>query len=98
MILFMVVGPTKFAPDWCFGIIPEEESQENIAKVVDSSAQCNVSQLIGQTDEIILVPTYDWASFFDQLMIHSSLKGISRIHPSVTTVVIKIVELSDQMW
>ena len=96
MILFVVVGPTNFAPNWCLGIIQEEESQHKREYCQSSGqlCQCNVSQLVGQTDGTILVPTYDWASFFDQPMIQSSLKGISKIHPSVTTVIIKNVELT----
>ena len=85
-ISFLLVGHTKFAPDWCFGLFKrlfkrtKVNTIEDIAEVVDSSAECNVSQLVGQTDGTILVPTYDWTSFFDQQMIQSSLKGISIMH------------------
>lgn len=49
---FLVVGHTKFAPDWCFGLVKRLYRRtkvgclQDIAKVVDDSAICNVSQLV----------------------------------------------------
>ena len=65
---FLVVGHTKFSPDWCFGLFKRLFKRTNvdcmadIAAVVDSSAVCNVSQLV-HTEDTEVVPTYDWASF-----------------------------------
>ena len=49
---FLVVGHTKFAPDWCFGRFKrlfrrsKVGNIKDIAKVVNYSAQCNVAQLV----------------------------------------------------
>ena len=81
-ISFLLVGHTKFSPDWCFGLFKRTKcgSIEDIAKVVDHSAVCNTPQLIGESDGTVEVPTYDWASFFDEPMIQTSLKGITKMH------------------
>ena len=34
------------------------------AKVVNSSAQCNVAQLVCNEDGLTIVPTYNWTDFF----------------------------------
>ena len=39
MISFLVVGHTKFAPDWCFGLL------KRLYEVVKNSADCNYSQM-----------------------------------------------------
>lgn len=65
---FLVVGHTKFSPDWCFGLFKRlfkrtpVSSMAEIADVVDRSAVCNVSQLV-HTEDTEVVPTHDWASF-----------------------------------
>jgi len=38
-------------------------SRQSIAKVVNESAKCNVSQLVSTEDGNSIVPTYDWTSF-----------------------------------
>ena len=49
---FLVVGHTKFSPDWCFGLIKrlyrrtKVGSLKSIAEVVNKSAECNVAQLV----------------------------------------------------
>ena len=64
---FLIVGHTKFAPDWCFGLIKRQfrkinmSSLADIATVVDQSASVNVPQLVGTQEGQVLVPTYDWA-------------------------------------
>ena len=68
---FLLVGHTKFSPDWCFGLVKRlyRRSQVNclddIVKVVESSAHCNVAQLIGNQEGDIIVPSFDWLTFFD---------------------------------
>jgi len=85
-ISFLLVGHTKFSPDWCFGLFKRLfkrtkcGSIEDIAKVVDNSAVCNTPQLVGESDGTVVVPTYDWASFFEEPMIQTSLKGITKMH------------------
>ena len=65
---FLVVGQTKFSPDWCFGLFKQlfKRSKVNcmadIAAAVDNSAVCNVFQLV-HTEDTEVVPTRDWATF-----------------------------------
>ena len=65
---FLVVGHTKFSPDWCFGLFKRlfrrttVDCMADIAAVVDNSAVCNVSQLV-HIEDTAVVPTFDWASF-----------------------------------
>ena len=50
---FLVVGHTKFSPDWCFGLFKRRfrfrtkvGSLRSLAQVVDESAKCNFPQLV----------------------------------------------------
>ena len=64
---FLIVGHTKFSPDWCFGLIKRRfrrTSVSDIAAVVDQSAIVNTPQLVGTQEGEVLVPTYDWAGMF----------------------------------
>ena len=67
---FLVVGHTKFAPDWCFSLLKKRMrvtkvgTLTDIAKVVKESATVNVPQLCGAEDGSVLVPTYDWKTEF----------------------------------
>ena len=68
---FLVVGHTKFSPDWCFGLFKrlfrrtKVNSIKEVADVVKKSAYCNFPQLVADGDTI-LVHTYDWKSYFQQ--------------------------------
>ena len=83
-ISFMVVGHTKFAPDWCFGLLKQRYRRTrigcltDIATVVNQSAVCNVSQLVTREDGTTVVPGYDWTSFFAVRM--KKLTGIKKFH------------------
>ena len=61
---FLVVGHTKFSPDWCFGLFKQAYRRakigclEDIVKVVESSAVVNHAQLVGTQDGKVVVPTY----------------------------------------
>ena len=50
-ISFMLVGHTKFAPDWCFGLLKQRyrrtyvSSLQDIVDVVNVSADVNVAQV-----------------------------------------------------
>ena len=97
---FLIVGHTKFSPDWCFGLFKQAYRRteigclEDIVNVVESSAVVNHAQLVGTQDGQVLVPTYDWAQFFDTRFKQTALKGIkamhhltfSRLKPGVVTV------------
>ena len=69
---FLIVGHTKFSPDWCFGLLKQAYRRtkvrclDDIVRVVEGSAVVNHAQLVGTQDGRVLVPTYDWASFFDK--------------------------------
>ena len=49
---FMLVGHTKFAPDWCFGLFKQRyrrtfvSSLDDVVDVVNTSADVNVAQLV----------------------------------------------------
>ena len=49
---FLVVGHTKYAPDWCFGLFKrlfkrtKVGSLTSIAEVVQRSGRCNEAQLV----------------------------------------------------
>ena len=83
---FLIVGHTKFSPDWCFGLFKQKYRRtrigclDDIVRVVESSAVVNHAQLVGTQDGKVLVPTYDWATFFDQPFRQRALKGIKSMH------------------
>ena len=85
-ISFLPVGHTKFAPDWCFGLMKQCFCRtkigdlDDIANCVSLSSAVNVPQLVGSLDGTVFVPTYNWSEFFDNIMMKSALKGISRLH------------------
>ena len=66
---FMMVGHTKFAPDWCFGLFKQRyrrtfvSSLDDVADVVNSLADVNVAQLVGTQNGETVVPMYDWTTF-----------------------------------
>lgn len=79
---FLVVGHTKFAPDWCFGLFKQQFRRtevsclDDIAKAVCASTQVgvNVPQLVGDERGQVFVNSYDWQSFLDPYF--KPLKGI----------------------
>ena len=81
---FLPVGHTKFSPDWCFGLFKRQYrrtkvgSLQNIAKVVNSSAECNVAQLVSREDGTTIVPTMDWTDFFATKL--KKIQGIKKFH------------------
>ena len=66
----MIVGHTKFSPDWCFGLLKqrlrhcEYNCLDDIVREVELSADVNHAQLVGTQSGEILVPMYNWSSFF----------------------------------
>ena len=81
---FLVVGHTKFSPDWCFGLLKQKYrktdvgSLDALAKCVESSATCNHSQLVGTSDGTLIVPTFEWTSYF--AMHFRKIIGIKKYH------------------
>lgn len=84
-ISFLLVGHTKFAPDWCFGLMKQCFRRmkigdlDDIANCVSQSSTVNVSQLVGSLDGTTFVPTYYWSDFFEGIMKKTALKGISKL-------------------
>lgn len=82
----MLVGHTKFAPDWCFGLLKQKFRKtkvgclSDIAKVVDESATVNSAELVGKEDGTVLIKQYDWAEFFKPVFKATAFKGIKKLH------------------
>ena len=81
---FLVVGHTKFSPDWCFGFFKrlyrrtKVGSLEAIAQVVNDSVKCNHAQLVTTLDGDTIVPVFDWTSMFAEHF--KKLPGIKKLH------------------
>lgn len=80
---FLVVGHTKFSPDWCFGLFKrlfkktKVDCMADIATVVNDSALCNVAQVV-HNENTEIVPTRDWPTF---LLPHfRKISNIKRYH------------------
>ena len=82
-ISFLIVGHTKFSPDWCFGLFKQRFRRTNVSclndivRVVESSAEVNHTQLVATQDNNVLVPTYNWSQFFEQHFQRTALAGIT---------------------
>ena len=67
---FMIVGHTKFMPDTCFGLLKQRlrrthiQCLNDIANTINQSACVNHTHLVAKEDGEVLVPTYDWLTFF----------------------------------
>ena len=68
--IFLPAGHTKYSPDTCFGFLKQKfrktdvASLDDIATVVEKSASVNESQLVGNTNGEVIVPTCYWTSYF----------------------------------
>ena len=66
---FLVVGHTKFSPDWCFGLLKQKFKRSSVncldelVDVVNESAVVNRAQLVGSQSGEVIVPTYNWAEY-----------------------------------
>ena len=81
---FMITGHTKFSPDACFGLVKRKfrkadvSSLDDLARVVEESAVCNICQLVGAQDGSTIVPSRDWAGFLSSHF--RRLDGIKQYH------------------
>ena len=83
---FLLTGHTKFAPDWCFGLLKKRyrvtdvSSLDELCDVVRASSltNLNVPQLVGKEDGSQFVPQYDWHSFLGPYF--KTLHGIKKYH------------------
>ena len=85
-ISFMMVGHTKFAPDWAFGLLKqlfkrtEVGCLDDLVKVVNESACVNHAQLVGKENGEVIVKQYNWASFFTPFFKRQAFDGIKSLH------------------
>ena len=85
-ISFLPVGHTKFSPDWCFGLLKRHFRRskvgclDDIVRVVNESATPNVAQLVGSQNGDVIVPMYDWSTYFEETTVITALKGITQMH------------------
>ena len=85
-VSFLIVGHTKFAPDWSFGLLKRAFRHtrvgclDDIVRVVEESAEVNHAQLVGAQDGTVIVPTYNWADYFDPFFKQTAFKGIKAMH------------------
>ena len=81
ILSFLIVGHTKFAPDWCFGLAKQcycrtfVSSLDDIANTVARSSDVNVPQLVGTLDGTIHVLTHNWSEFFEDRVKRQPLKA-----------------------
>ena len=68
---FLLAGHTKFAPDWCFGLVKQKtrktfiSSLFDIARAVEDSASVYTAEFVGLHSGRVLIPTYDCMSFLE---------------------------------
>ena len=85
-ISFLLVGHTKFAPDWCFGLLKQKFRKslvgclEDLVGVVNQSASTNHAQLVGTEDGTTIVPQHDWAGYFQPYFRRGAFDGIKSLH------------------
>ena len=83
---FLIVGHTKFSPDWCFGLFKRAFKRtkvgclDDIASVCESSSKVNFAQLVGKQDGTPIVKTYDWGTYFRPFFKADPFKGIKKWH------------------
>ena len=88
----MIVGHTKFSPDWCFGLLKQRlrrcrvDCLDDLVKVVESSADVNSAQLVETQLGETVVPMYNWAQFFEpHYKTLQQIKTFHHFHFSCTT-------------
>ena len=81
ILSFLLVGHTKFFPDWCFGLLKQRFRQTRVGcladleQVVNISAEANVAPLVGTQS---VVQTYNWASMLAGQL--KKMKHIKKYH------------------
>ena len=82
----MLVGHTKFAPDWCFGLLKQKYHRTpvgclaDLEKLVNESAAVNYAQVVGREDGTIVVRQYDWEKFLAPYFRRQAFEGIKALH------------------
>ena len=83
---FMVAGHTKFAPDWCFGLLKMRFRRSRVSCLGDieeltnasTVTGVNVAQLVGTEDQQVNVRLYDWQTFLSPCF--KPLPGMKQYH------------------
>ena len=83
---FLITGHTKFAPDWCFGLLKQKFRKEPVSSLKEMEAtvrrstlqEVNIAQLVGDERGTVFVPMYDWQAFF--IPFSKAVKGIKQYH------------------
>ena len=84
---FMIADHTKFAPDWCFGLLKQKYRNTHISSLTDLSNTVtastvkgiNIPQLAGTEDGTVIVDTYNWHKFWSHILCHCLLSRKSSI-------------------
>ena len=82
----MIVGHTKFGPDWAFGLVKQKYRKtkvgclDDIVKVVEDSAHVNFAQLVGLEDCTVIVKQYDWSTYLSSYFKKTAFSGIKSLH------------------
>ena len=108
---FLIVGHTKFSPDWCFGLLKQRFRRtvvgclDELVQVVNTSATVNVAQLVGSQEGETIVPIYDWMAMFAENIKHYQHFRFASSSPGAVTVQLasdteeeSIVVLADWDW
>ena len=53
---------------------------DDIARAVNDSGSHNVAQLVGAQNGEVIVPMFNWSEYFEEVMVKTALKGISRMY------------------
>ncbi|XP_045551322.1 uncharacterized protein [Salmo salar] len=88
---FLITGHTKFAPDWCFGLIKQHfrktrvNTLSEIPGVVKDSTVTgvNIPQLIGLEDGTVLVESYGWQQHLTVLQAAATDHAVPEIQPGL---------------
>ena len=83
---FLITGHTKFAPDWCFGLLKQKFRKEPVSslKEMEATVCCstlqdvNVPHLVVDEGGTVFVPKYDWQAFL--VPFSKPVKGIKQYH------------------
>ena len=83
---FLITGHTKFAPDWCFGLLKQKFRKCDVSSLADMQEVVrkstlngvNIPQLVGDENGNCSVPTYDWQTFL--VPFSKAVNGIKQYH------------------
>ena len=82
----MMVGHTKFAPDWAFGLLKQKFRRtivgclDDFVHVVNDSASINCAQLVGTEDGTTYVHQYNWSEHYSTFFNRQAFDGIKSLH------------------